>query len=153
MPYDITSTWNLKTGYAWTYLQNRNRVTNLRLPEGRREQGEKLGDALTETLESFWSESFCLFRVCHWHAWFFLDFLEHKEHSFSNCFKCLSTNSTSVWFSDLLRACSCLSSSLHKDSFLPNERHHGSSPWWMFLDSYKHPQALFSGTAAFLRAV
>ena len=29
IPYDITSTWNLKTGYAWTYLQNRNRVTGV----------------------------------------------------------------------------------------------------------------------------
>ena len=27
--YDITYMWNLKKGYKWTYLQNRNRVTDV----------------------------------------------------------------------------------------------------------------------------
>ena len=27
--YDITYTWNLKKWYKWTYLQNRNRVTDI----------------------------------------------------------------------------------------------------------------------------
>ena len=27
--YDITYVWNLKTGYKWTYLQSRNRVTDV----------------------------------------------------------------------------------------------------------------------------
>ena len=27
--YDIAYMWNLKTGYKWTYLQNRNRVTDV----------------------------------------------------------------------------------------------------------------------------
>ena len=27
--HDITSIWNLKKGYKWTYLQNRNRVTDV----------------------------------------------------------------------------------------------------------------------------
>ena len=26
--YDITCMWNLKKGYQWTYLQNRNRLTD-----------------------------------------------------------------------------------------------------------------------------
>ena len=46
--YDITSTWNLKKWYKWTYLQNRNRLTdiekNLWLPKGKGEGGrDKLG--------------------------------------------------------------------------------------------------------------
>ena len=27
--YDIAYMWNLKKGYKWTYLQNRNRVTDV----------------------------------------------------------------------------------------------------------------------------
>ena len=27
--YDIAYMWNLKKGYKWTYLQNRNRVTDI----------------------------------------------------------------------------------------------------------------------------
>ena len=27
--YDIAYMWNLKNGYKWTYLQNRNRVTDV----------------------------------------------------------------------------------------------------------------------------
>ena len=27
--YDITYMWDLKKGYKWTYLQNRNRVTDV----------------------------------------------------------------------------------------------------------------------------
>ena len=28
--YDIAYMWNLKSGYKWTYLQNRNRVTDIK---------------------------------------------------------------------------------------------------------------------------
>ena len=28
IPYDITYMWNLKKGYKWTNLQNRNRLTD-----------------------------------------------------------------------------------------------------------------------------
>ena len=38
-PYDITYMWNLKKWYEWTYLQNRNTLTdlekNLWLPKGK----------------------------------------------------------------------------------------------------------------------
>ena len=44
--YDITYKWNLTKGYKWTYLQNRNRVTDvenkLMVPGVR--GGDKLGD-------------------------------------------------------------------------------------------------------------
>ena len=29
IPYDITYMWNLKIGYKWTYLQNRNRLADI----------------------------------------------------------------------------------------------------------------------------
>ena len=29
MPYDFTYMWNLKKWYKWTYLQNRNRLTDI----------------------------------------------------------------------------------------------------------------------------
>ena len=46
--YDIIYMWNLKKWYKWTYLQNRNRVTDVenKLMVTRAERGErdKLGD-------------------------------------------------------------------------------------------------------------
>ena len=46
--YDITYMWNLKKGYKWTYLQNRNRVTDvenkLMVTKGKGCGRDKLGD-------------------------------------------------------------------------------------------------------------
>ena len=44
--YDIAYMWNLKKWYKWTYLQNRNRVTDIenKLMVTKREGGDKLGD-------------------------------------------------------------------------------------------------------------
>ena len=45
--YDITYMWNLKKGYKWTYLQNRNRPTDienkLMVTKGERWGRDKLG--------------------------------------------------------------------------------------------------------------
>ena len=45
--YDITSMWNLKKWYKWTYLQNRNRLTDmenkLMVTKGERGGRDKLG--------------------------------------------------------------------------------------------------------------
>ena len=47
MSYDITYMWNLKKWYQWTYLQSRNRVTDvenkLTVTKGER-GGDKLGE-------------------------------------------------------------------------------------------------------------
>ena len=46
--YDIAYMWNLKKQYKWTYLQNRNRVTNvenkLMVTRGKARGRDKLGD-------------------------------------------------------------------------------------------------------------
>ena len=46
--YDIAYMWNLKKWYKWTYLQNRNRVTDvenkLMVTMGERRGKDKLGD-------------------------------------------------------------------------------------------------------------
>ena len=44
--YDITYMWNLKKGYKWTYIQNRNRVTDVenKLMVTGGWGGDKLGD-------------------------------------------------------------------------------------------------------------
>ena len=44
--YGITYMWNLKEWYKWNYLQNRNRVTDVKnkLMVTKGERGDKLGD-------------------------------------------------------------------------------------------------------------
>ena len=45
--YDITYMWNLKKWYKWTFLQNRNRLTDLEnkcmVTKGERQGRDKLG--------------------------------------------------------------------------------------------------------------
>ena len=47
MSYDITHMWNLKKWYKWTYLQNRNRLTDIKdkliITKGVGEGRDKLG--------------------------------------------------------------------------------------------------------------
>ena len=48
IPYDFTYMWDLKKSYKWTYLQNRNRFTDIEnklvITKGQRDRGSgKLG--------------------------------------------------------------------------------------------------------------
>lgn len=55
------------------------------------------------------------------------DFLNIKNTVIATVLNACLLIPSSVWFSGLFRACSYLSSSLHNDNFLLNDRHHGPS--------------------------